>query len=89
MYDHSDKEKIQFYSQKIRKLILLILFAMIVLTCGFYVALVLLSYIGENSIFTNRYPTSIPGIDDQFECENSDKIWRNHKCWDYKHDPSF
>ncbi|OUL27713.1 hypothetical protein BV372_25740 [Nostoc sp. T09] len=89
MYERSDGEKSQFYFKKIRKLLLLIVFAIIVLACGFNTALVLFSYIDGNSIFTNRYPTSIPGIDDQFQCENSNRTWRNHKCWDYKHDPSF
>lgn len=89
MYEHSDLENSKFDERKIRKLVLLILFAVIVLTCGFYPAFVLFSNVKINSNFTNRYPTSIPSINDQFQCEKSERIWRDRKCWDYKHDPSF
>ncbi|MBD2214935.1 hypothetical protein H6G27_34595 [Nostoc linckia FACHB-104] len=35
------------------------------------------------------YPTSIPWISDQSECENTNRIWRDGKCWDYQHSPDF
>lgn len=34
-------------------------------------------------------PTSIPWIDNESRCHNSDRIWRDGKCWDYEHNPMF
>ncbi|BAY07678.1 hypothetical protein NIES2098_07950 [Calothrix sp. NIES-2098] len=89
MYERSNKQKSKFDEKKIRQLFLLISFANIVVIFGFYTAFVLFSYIDVNSNFMNRYPTSIPSIDDQFQCEKTERTWRNNKCWDYQHDPSF
>lgn len=35
------------------------------------------------------YPTSIPWISDQSECENTNRTWSDGKCWDYQHSPDF
>lgn len=35
------------------------------------------------------YPTSIPWIYDKSECEYTDRVWRDDKCWDYEHSPNF
>jgi hypothetical protein len=47
----------------------------------------MMSYVsaGYNTI----HPTSIPGIKDQERCHKNGKVWRNDKCWDYQHNPSF
>ncbi|MEA5620919.1 hypothetical protein VB711_24220 [Cronbergia sp. UHCC 0137] len=35
------------------------------------------------------YPTSIPWIYKQSECEHTGRNWRNGKCWDNEHSPTF
>ncbi|WP_144050864.1 hypothetical protein [Nostoc sp. PCC 7524] len=35
------------------------------------------------------YPTSIPWINNQFECEYSGRNWSNNQCWDKEHSPWF
>ena len=41
------------------------------------------------SIPTLPYPTSIPGINNQFDCERTYRIWKDGKCWDSEHSPVF
>jgi hypothetical protein len=38
---------------------------------------------------TLAYPTSIPWISDQSECEYTNRVWRDGKCWDYEQSPNF
>ncbi len=38
---------------------------------------------------SSPYPTSIPWINNQFECERTDRIWNEDKCWDSEHSPTF
>jgi hypothetical protein len=89
MCDRLDVETSKFNYKKLCKIILFAPFAVVLLSVGFYTVLILISYIDVNFNFTKSYPTSIPGIDDQFQCENSARTWRNDKCWDDKHDPLF
>ncbi|MDZ7962111.1 MAG: hypothetical protein RMY34_30285 [Aulosira sp. DedQUE10] len=89
MYEPPDADKGKFYDKNLPKTMLTILFSIILLTFGYSTALVLVSYLDVNSIFTKIYPTSIPGIDNQLQCENSERIWRYNKCWDDKHNPLF
>lgn len=35
------------------------------------------------------HPTSIPWINNQDECEKTNKQWKNNKCWDNQHNPDF
>ncbi|MCC5628993.1 hypothetical protein LC613_13235 [Nostoc sphaeroides CHAB 2801] len=41
------------------------------------------------SIGTSHHSTSIPWIDDASECEHTGRNWRDRKCWDNQHDPTF
>jgi hypothetical protein len=34
-------------------------------------------------------PTSIPWLENQFDCEHTGRTWRNGKCWDWEHNPLF
>lgn len=34
-------------------------------------------------------PTSIPWLENQFDCEHTGRTWRNGKCWDSEHNPLF
>lgn len=38
---------------------------------------------------TSHYSTSIPWIDNVSECEHTGRNWRDSKCWDNVHDPTF
>ena len=35
------------------------------------------------------YPTSIPWINNQFDCERTQRIWSDDQCWDLEHSPLF
>ena len=34
-------------------------------------------------------PTSIPWLENKLDCEHTGRTWRDHKCWDYEHNPMF
>ncbi|MEH2195924.1 MAG: hypothetical protein V7K98_25230 [Nostoc sp.] len=38
---------------------------------------------------STNYPTSIPWIYDNSECEHTGRIWHDQKCWDSEHNPNF
>ena len=40
-------------------------------------------------IGTSHHSTSIPWIDNASECEHTGRNWRDQKCWDNEHDPTF
>lgn len=42
-----------------------------------------------SSIPTSSYPTSIPGINNKFDCERTHRLWNDDKCWDSEHSPMF
>ncbi|MCU0566686.1 MAG: hypothetical protein MUF49_08830 [Oculatellaceae cyanobacterium Prado106] len=35
------------------------------------------------------FPTGIPWLQTEAECERSQRIWKDGQCWDEEHDPSF
>jgi hypothetical protein len=35
------------------------------------------------------FPTSIPGIENQNDCEQFNRTWKDNECWDNQHSPSF
>ncbi|MFK0731990.1 MAG: hypothetical protein HEQ35_23515 [Gloeotrichia echinulata IR180] len=35
------------------------------------------------------FPTSIPWIDNQAECQHTHRSWYNNKCWDDEQSPMF
>ncbi|MFM2061368.1 MAG: hypothetical protein RLZZ507_1038 [Cyanobacteriota bacterium] len=35
------------------------------------------------------FPTSIPGVENQEDCERFDRTWKDNKCWDNQHSLSF
>ncbi|TVP61430.1 MAG: hypothetical protein EA343_14265 [Nodularia sp. (in: Bacteria)] len=38
---------------------------------------------------TSPHPTSIPWINNKFDCERTYRIWNDDKCWDSEHSPTF
>ncbi|AFZ59962.1 hypothetical protein ACOWPH_17105 [Anabaena sp. PCC 7938] len=54
---------------------------------GFYTGSFMISSV--TSSLNTIHPTSIPGIKDQEKCENTGRVWRDNKCWDYQHNPAF
>jgi glucan phosphoethanolaminetransferase (alkaline phosphatase superfamily) len=42
-----------------------------------------------NSLSPSPYPTSIPWINNQVECERTYRSWQNGECWDGQHNPMF
>lgn len=89
MYEPQDTKKGKFYNQNLPRTILAIIFAVLLVSCGYSTSVLLLCHLDVNSIFNKIYPTSIPNIDNQLQCENSERIWRYQKCWDEQHNPLF
>ncbi|BAY94883.1 MULTISPECIES: hypothetical protein [unclassified Tolypothrix] len=85
MYEPQNIKKGKFYYQNLPRIILAILFAVIFVSCGYATALVLIFHPNINTI----YPTFIPNIHNQVQCEKSERIWREQKCWDEQHNPLF
>lgn len=69
------------------KILLYVTLLTSVVTTGFLTYNVVFSYI--KSALNFSYPTSIPWISDQVQCERTNRNWRDGKCWDYQHDSSF
>jgi hypothetical protein len=42
-----------------------------------------------NSLTKASYPTSVPWIKDQEECEYTGRTWNRNQCWDKEHNPWF
>lgn len=43
-----------------------------------------------NSISTSSaHPTSIPWLEDKFNCEHTGRTWSKGQCWDSEHNPMF
>mgnify|MGYP001804661814 CR=1 FL=1 len=38
---------------------------------------------------TQNFPTTYPLKDNEKDCEESGRIWRDGECYDYDHDPTF
>jgi hypothetical protein len=55
--------------------------------CGFSTGSFMISYL--TSSLNIIHPTSILGIKEQEKCEAKKAVWRDNKCWDYQHNPSF
>jgi len=53
--------------------------------CGFSTGSFMISYV--TSSLNIIQPTSMTGIKDQEKCEEKNIVWRDHKCWDYEHNP--
>ncbi|MEH1912739.1 MAG: hypothetical protein V7L05_32550 [Nostoc sp.] len=74
-------------------LIFLTGFLTVLLSCSFTILPFLWSSLTSlaslASISTSPYPTSIPWIFDKSECEHTNRTWRNEKCWDDQHSPTF
>jgi hypothetical protein len=41
------------------------------------------------SVDTDHHSTSIPWIENKYDCEKTGRIWQNNKCWDNEHNPMF
>ena len=35
------------------------------------------------------FPTSIPWIHSQSQCNHTNRVWLDNQCWDYEHDMEF
>ncbi|EGJ31414.1 MULTISPECIES: hypothetical protein [Moorena] len=42
------------------------------------------NFIVKNKIFA-AHPTSIPWINDSYNCEATGRAWEQGECWDYEH----
>lgn len=47
------------------------------------------SWINYYNQIENSHPTSLPWIDNKFECEHRGREWRDKKCWDSEHNMLF
>jgi hypothetical protein len=38
---------------------------------------------------TSYYPTAIPWLQTQADCQHTGRAWREGTCWDEQHNPNF
>ncbi|AFZ27851.1 hypothetical protein Cylst_5867 [Cylindrospermum stagnale PCC 7417] len=85
--DRPPGKKGKFALNSAAKIVLFTTFSGMFLTSSFYLASLIIS--GVNTSLSNIHPTFIPWISDEDRCESSGRSWRDNKCWDYEHSPSF
>lgn len=56
---------------------------------SFIIASYVLSSVSSIISSSDANPTSIPWIENKFDCQSSSRTWRDNKCWDYEHSPMF
>jgi hypothetical protein len=66
---------------------LLLLFAFIIISGTISSFLVIKPQI--NNHLNYSFPTEIPWIDNQQDCEQFNRNWQDGKCWDHQHSSSF
>ncbi|MEH2367540.1 hypothetical protein [Nostoc sp.] len=70
--------------------VVLFVVALIILgSSSFIIASYVLSSVSSIISSSDVNPTSIPWIDNKFDCQSSNRTWRDNKCWDYEHSPMF
>ncbi|MEH2035362.1 hypothetical protein [Nostoc sp.] len=68
----------------------LLLVALIILgSSSFIIASYVFSSVSSIVSSSDANPTSIPWIDNKFDCQSSSRTWGDNKCWDYEHSPMF
>ncbi|HLO86195.1 MAG TPA: hypothetical protein VK203_14460 [Nostocaceae cyanobacterium] len=87
MRDRSYNKKLRISVINALRLTILTAFYSLLVTSGFYIGSVLISYLTTN--LENNHPTSIPWIKEKNLCEKTGRTWQNNKCWDHEHNPSF
>ncbi|BAZ29648.1 hypothetical protein NIES4074_20950 [Cylindrospermum sp. NIES-4074] len=80
-------KKEQFGLKNAVNLVFFAAFSVMLLTAGLYIASLVLFSVKES--LNTSHPTSIPWISDKDGCEKVGRVWRDGKCWDYQHNPSF
>ncbi len=70
-------------------LVLFLVASIILGSSSFIIASYVLSSVSSIISSSDANPTSIPWIDNKFDCQSSSRTWRNNKCWDYEHNPMF
>ncbi|MFN6483143.1 MAG: hypothetical protein RMX98_009395 [Nostoc sp. DedQUE02] len=56
---------------------------------SFVIASDILSSVSSIISSSEASPTSIPWINNKFDCQYSGRTWQNDKCWDSEHNPMF
>ncbi|MEH2205728.1 MAG: hypothetical protein V7K53_16885 [Nostoc sp.] len=70
--------------------IALFLVALIILgSSSFIITSYVFSSVSSIISSSDANPTSIPWIENKFDCQSSSRTWRDNKCWDYEHNPMF
>lgn len=82
---HNNKGKLHW--EIILKLIIYITCSAIIFTASILTIKSLFFYI--NSFTKSSYPTSIPWIKNQYECEDTGRTWKRNECWDKEQSPWF
>ncbi len=68
-------------------IVLSIVFFIVLPTCSFSTFSSVLSLLSSSG--DSHFPTSIPWIDNQAQCQNTNRTWHNNKCWDNEQSPMF
>ncbi|BAY68933.1 hypothetical protein ACN23B_16605 [Anabaena sp. FACHB-709] len=87
MRDHLHNEKGKFYWKILLKLMIYGTCSTILFTASIVIVKSLFFYF--SSITKSSYPTSVPWIDSQYECEYTGRTWNENQCWDKEQSPWF
>lgn len=56
---------------------------------SFLIASYILSLVSSIVSSSVTSPTSIPWIENKSDCQDTNRTWRDNKCWDYEHSSMF
>ncbi|MBD2451444.1 hypothetical protein H6G76_30850 [Nostoc sp. FACHB-152] len=58
-------------------------------TSSFIITSAVLSELSSIDLSPTGHPTSIPWLNNKFDCQHTGRTWENGKCWDAEHNPMF
>jgi hypothetical protein len=62
---------------------------LILSTSSFVIISEIMSSFSSTISSSDVAPTSIPWINNRYDCQRGERVWRDNKCWDYEHSPMF
>ncbi|QLE54606.1 hypothetical protein [Nostoc sp. TCL26-01] len=87
MGDRVHHNKGRFYWEWILKAVLYTTCSATLMTSSYFIVKGLFFY--YSSITKSSYPTSVPWINNKFQCEYSGRTWSRNNCWDEEQSPWF
>lgn len=61
----------------------------VLFSSSFVIASSIISTLDDFISNSTYSPTSIPWINNNYDCKHSGRVWQDNKCWDEEHSPMF